>query len=434
MGIFTAENESKTLPKRKTAIPVTEFTPQDFSFSENFKLYKPQLKEAAASAVQVYESGITWEFPSVPHRSIYEYYLKDPGIQSAVNAYRNEIIGPGFYVTAEDDSVVEFVKEWNTKHNFESKLSILLGDTLMLGLALAEVIQDKDFDIVPTDMRSIIACRRDKFGKIEFYIQQTMNQTYKDLPADQFLRFSHIDVGRMAWPIGIFHSLVIPFFEFENEPWSLADVDALMRQDYARIIHKMAAPRVWHVYENAGEEKLKDQMARDKLMKPGERGYVNAKFEIMQEQLDTSGRFKDYIEVLTNAKENALQAPTAKLMTATGISNATYASAESGREMFSRSLEGIKRRWEEQIEQQIYKPLLELNGFDIAKTKLEFHWGVPDKTEITLDQVISLVGSGIIDRDEAREAIRQMNFPLADKVQQEKKRKPMTAKSLEQLK
>lgn len=437
MGIlekFRLEGIGKRILPKQTAIVPQSYHPGDFSNSNDFKILKPNLKEAGAqSDVPVWESGVYWEFPDVPFRAIYEYYKRDPGIQSAVNAYKNEIIGPGFYITANDENVQKFIEDWNTRTGFESKLSILLGDTLMLGISLAEIIQNgQDMNIVPVDMRSIVATQRDEFGNVVNYKQQTLRRTFKNLDPKEFIRFTHIEVGRQAWPIGIFHSLVVPFFEFEGEPWSLADVDALMRQDYARIIHKMAAPRVWHIYENASEEQLKQQAQRDKQMKAGERGYVRSKFEIMQEQLDSTGRFKDYIDFLTNAKENGLQAPTAKLMTATGISNATYASAESAGDMFSKSLEGIKRQWEEQIEQQIYKPLLEANGFDLVKSGLEFHWGMPDKVDVDVNQIISLVTAGIMTIEEARQAVKQMNLPLSDeKIDPQK---PEDGQDVDQLK
>lgn len=404
LGITTPQ-----LPPRK------EYTPGDFHAESGYKLYKPDLKEAVKSDVQVFEAGKYWEFPDVPFRSIYTYYKRDPGIQSAVNAYKNEILGPGFYVTSNNDAVTEFVEEWNRNTNFEQKLTILLTDTLMLGIALAEKLKSgSDFDVVPVDMRTIVAARRDEYGHVTAYKQQTMVQQFVDLDPGDFIRFEMNPVGRQAWPIGIFHAMIMPFFEFEGEPWSLADGASLMRQDALRLIHNLSFPRVWHIYENASEEKLKAQKERDKATKAGERSYVNSKFEIMQETVDASPRFADKVDFITNAIENALQAPTAKIMTAAGISNATYASAESAREMFSKTLEGIKRQWEEQIEQQIYKPLLELNGFDFASSKLEFHWGVPDKAEIDIQQIVSLVASGIMTIDEAREAVKQMNLPIND--------------------
>lgn len=401
-------------PQTQVAPP----NPGDFGLSGDFKLLKPDLREALQADTPVFEAGVYWEVPDVPFRVIYDYYKKDPGIQSAVNAYRNEIIGPGFYVTAEDEGAKKFLEDWNVRMGFERKLNILLGDTLILGCALAEVVASgSEMDIVPVDMRTIIAMQRDKFGNVKTYRQQTLNSSWVPLDPKDFIRFSHIEVGRMAWPIGIFHSAILPFFEFEGQPWSLADGAALMRQDALRLVHRMSAPRVWHVYENAGEEKLKAQKERDKLQKPGERGYVNQKFEVITEPIDGTNRFQDKIDFITNAFENALQAPTAKIMTATGISNATYASAQSAQEMFGKSIEGVKRQWEQQIEQQIYRPLLEMNGFDFEKAKPEFHWGVPDRVDVDINQIIALVSSGIMSVEEAREAVKQMNLPLSDDEQ-----------------
>lgn len=436
MSLFQGNDVYKptgALPRKAVKQVVPQYQPTDFSVSDSFKLYKPILKEAKQSEVQVYESGVYWEFPDVPFRSIYEYYKKDPGIQSSVNSYREQIIGSGFYFTSDDQKVLDFLNEWSTEIDFEQKLRICVSDSLMLGCSLGEIVKSAGYiDIVPVDMRSIVAVQRDKFGAIEHYIQQTLQQTFNKLEPKNFIKFSNIEVGRMAWPIGIFHSLVVPFFEFEGEPWSLADVDALMRQDYARIIHKMAAPRSWHVYENANEEKLKEQALKDKTMKPGERGYTDSKFEIMQEGIDKTAAFKDYIEFLTNAKENGMQAPTAKLMTATGISNATYASADAAREMFEKHILGFQRKWQAQIEQQIIKPLLAANGMDMAKSKARFNWGMQDPPEVEVETILALVGAGIMSIPEAREVLKDYaRLPLkaeyTQQAQDEMKQKLDTA-------
>lgn len=444
-----------SLPARRGQT-IPQYTSEDFKNSDGFRLVKPYIDdpyireiEAYKSKVRVYESGIYWEFPDVPFRAIDNYYLKDPGIQSAVNTYVNDIIGSGFYFTSDDQAVVDFLNEWNIDSNFENKLKICIGDAVRLGCSLAEIVRSGTyFDIVPVDMRTIVAVKRDKLGNVEHYIQQTQTSTFTNLEPKNFIKFSNIDVGRRAWPIGIFHSLVVPFFEFEGESWCLADVMSLTRQDYARIIHKMAAPRVWHIYENANEEKLKAQALRDKTMKAGERGYANQEFKILYEQLDGNTRFVQQLEFLSNQFENGLQAPTAKLMTAAGISNATYASADAAREMFEKHILSNQRKWKMQVEQQILKILLSLNNYDLAKSKTQFNWGMPDPPEVDVNQILALVGAGVMQIPEAREILKNYaRLPLSaeytespqpeeedEDSKQERIKKQQRTKSAEQLK
>ena len=401
------------MPKECKTVAVPQFDPNDFKLRDNFKLFRQEIvnnykaQEALKSQVNVYESGVYWEFPDVPFRSIYEYYKKDSGIQSAVNSRRKKIVGSGFYFTATDEKVVQFLNDWKTDNNIEHKLSIIIGDAVLLGTGLGEIIRSGDFyDIIPVDMRTIVAVKRDQFGDIQYYVQQTLKQSYVDLDVKKFIRFTYNDLGRQAWPLGICHSLVVPFFEFENEPWSLADGISLMRQDYLRIIHKQAAPRIWHIYENAGEEALKQQALKDKTMKPGERGYTGSPFTIQQEQVDGTARFREYIEFLTNAFENGLEAPTAKIMTATGISNATYASTQTADDMYDQDIFMDQRKWKMQIEQQMLKPLLSINGMDLVASKVQLNWGLPDPPEVDVNQIMSLAYAGILTIPEARDILK----------------------------
>jgi hypothetical protein len=415
-----------SLPAKPRATPAPEALARAIKQPDSFKLMRQEIianfkaQEALKSQVNVYESGVYWEFPDVPFRSIYEYYKRDPGIQSAVNSRRKKIIGSGFYFTADDGKVVDFLSDWKTDNNIEQKLNVIIGDAVLLGTGLGEILHSGQyFDIVPVDMRTIVAVKRDQFGNIQHYIQQTLRQTYVDLDPNNFIRFAYNDVGRQAWPLGICHSLVVPFFEFEGEPWSMADGIALMRQDYLRIIHKQAAPRIWHIYENAGEEALKQQALKDKEMKPGERGYTDAPFTIQQEQVDGTARFREYIEFVTNAFENGLEAPTAKIMTAAGISNATYASAEAAEEMYDQDILMDQRKWKMQIEQQMLKPLLAANGMDLVVSKAELNWGLPDPPNIDINQILSLVTAGIVQRAEAREILKNYaRVPLSEQETQ----------------
>ena len=392
----------------------TKLYPNDLRNTSSFKIITEQPTKVPEPTTATLEAGFFWEIPDVPFRNIYSYIKKDPGLQSAWNTYRNYIIGAGFHVTSEDDRAKQVIEEWQKQVKFETKLFNIIGDRLALGVSLVEPLKNGNdlFDISIVDMRTIVAAQRDKFGKTTHYVHQSNVAQQKLLEAKNYWEFRLIDVGRQAWPIGLFHSLITPFMIYENQDWSRSDAISFITAMIISIYQKMGAPRVWHKYENTSEEFLKSQALRDKDMKPGERGYTNKAFEILREDFDTQTRFREGLEWISNQYENGIQAPTAKIMTAAGLSNATYASAKAAEEMFGQSLEGLKRKMKVEIEELIYKPLLAQNGIDITESKTEFNWGLQDQPEIDINSIISLKNSGIISDEEARKIASDMGIPL----------------------
>lgn len=395
--------------------PKTFTNPRETIAESEWKYIKEEVPKPVETPIDVLNAGFWWETPDVPFSTLYNYYKKDPGIQSAVNTYRNYIMGNGFYITANDERAKEIVEQWNRDTDFEKTLFVIAGDRIILGNCLVELVKFGDsFKLIPVDMRTIIAAQRDRSGVIADYIQQTAFKGQIRLPAKNFLHFKFNDIGRFAWSLGIFHSLAMPFFEYEGANWSLAEGIMQMREDNLRIIHKMASPKQVFTFPNVSEEWLKGFKERFKGMKAGESLFENQDFGFKELSITGQARFREYIEFLSNAYENGLQAPTAKIMTAAGISNATYASAQAAQEMFVSSLEGTKRKWKEEIEDLVYKPLLESESFDVTRTELEINWGLPDEPEIDLEQILAFRQTGDITQEEVRLILKNMGLPLQE--------------------
>ena len=380
---------------------------------EGMKYHNIYEQSLANSKAQVYEAGRYWEYPTIPFRTDFNYYLKDPGVFSAVNTRQMEIMGNGFHITSDVPDVVEIIDTWNNKQDFEEKLMLQTKDKLITGNAITEVLSDGNrFDLNSVDMRTIIAMQRDEYGKIEYYVNQTQKLGQGQIEPEGLIHTKLSEVGRQAWGISAFESNAVPFFEFEGQQWSMIDAMGQMRSDFIRIIHKYASPKDVYVFENEDEEVLRDEFMKHKKLKFGESRFTNKMFEHKELTINGTARFRDYIDFLSNSNENGLQAPTSKIMTAAGISNATYASAEAAREMFEKIIEADRRKIKKEVEIHIYTPLLKLYDFDLKETNTQFNWGLQENPKLELSDIFTAINTKVITTKEARKMLSELGWQI----------------------
>ena len=105
-------------------------------------------------------------------------------------------------------------------------------------------------------------------------------------------------------------------------------------------------------------------------------------------------------------------APTAKIMTAAGISNATYASAEAAREMFEKIIEADRRKIKKEVEIHIYTPLLKLYDFDLKETNTQFNWGLQENPKLELSDIFTAINTKVITTKEARKMLSELGWQI----------------------
>jgi len=355
--------------------------------------------------------GVT---PAVSFSKLYEYYKMDQGVQAAVNTFRDNILGQGFYITSDDANAQKIIEQWNEKADFENKLWDIVGDMLITGNSLVEkVTGGNTIDVVPVDMKTITKAIRDDYGKVTQFIQQIDGKDNK-LDPKNFIHFKLFNVAKEAFGIGLFHSLAVPYHKFEIYQRSLLDDILQLRADYANIVHKRSSPRSVVTYENADEAEILLEIQKHKNMKQGETMFTNKKFEYQELDAGVDARFMPYAEFLEVSYEIGQQTPSAKLTTSAGF---TEASAKVAKELLEDRITAIQRKLAKIIEKNIYSPILAANNIDIQKVNLKLQWGLPDQPEVTLAQVRFLYEMGLLSWEEARVVIGKSGVPLDKKTQ-----------------
>ena len=318
-----------------------------------------------------------------------------------------------FHITSDDEDVVDIIEKWNHKQDFEEKLMLITKDKLITGNSIFEVLTDGNrLDLDAVDMRTIIAMQRDEFGAVQYYINQTQKLGQGKITPEGLTHVKLSEIGRQAWGISAFESNAVPFFEFEGQQWSMIDAMGQMRSDFIRIIHKYASPKDVYVFDGEDEKVLQDEFLKHMKLKFGESIFTNKNFDHKELTINGSARFREYIDFLSNSHENGLMAPTAKIMTAAGISNATYASAEAAREMFEKIIEADRRKSKKEVETHIYTPLLKMYDIDFKETNTQFNWGLQENPKLELSDIFTAINTKVITTKEARKMLSELGWQI----------------------
>ena len=172
--------------------------------------------------------------PIVTHKKLYYHYLVDPGIQNAVNTFKDQVVGVGYYLTADDDKALKSVKAWLRKIKFKQKIKTGFNDALVTGNEMLEKITSDitrskkrllDLDLV--DMRIVTRIDPSKEDpRLPGTVIQHLNGEDVSIPYEDIAHFKLFEVSRSFFGIGLFHSLAVPQYEQDNEtPRSPQDVD-----------------------------------------------------------------------------------------------------------------------------------------------------------------------------------------------------------------
>ncbi len=308
---------------------------------------KQQAQQAETGIVVGPVKRVVGEFPQPTFLQLYNYYLSDPTIHNAVNTFRDRMVGSGFYVTGDDQNAVGIINDFVKGVDFDILLYDIVGDMLITGISLVEMLTPDNLqDLEMVQMSTILKIQRDKFGNYT-NIVQLVEGIYNNLNPTNFIQFRLFDVGRNAFPVGLFYSLAVPqLIDGEVRP-SVLDSLARIRDAMVRIFDNYASPRDMYVFENASEQFLQDQAVKIRNMKKGESFVTNKKFDHMEITIDPRSRFDNYIEFFKMQVELGIQSGIIKLQSAHDY---TYASATAVQELLDMRAAGMQKRLARTIE------------------------------------------------------------------------------------
>ncbi len=352
---------------------------------------------------------ILGERPSISFAKLWDYYCTDPTIQNAINSLRDQIVGSGFYVTANDPKAVEIINEFCNRLDLDNLLYDIVGEMLICGNSFVEMLtSDYLEDLVRVQITTIKRIIRDEYGNTRAIVQE-FDGVENYLNPNNFIHFKLFDVNGKPFGIGLFNALAVPqLIDGELRP-SIIDSIASIRDSMVRIFDAYASPKDIYIFENASEQFLQEQAQKIKSMKKGQSFITNKRFEHKEITIDPRSRFDKYVEFLQTQLELGSQTPAAKLQTTTGY---TEASASAVIELVERRVVGMQRRLKRIIEKEIFNRVLLREGFDIKQVNLELHWGLPDIPSFNTQDIFKAVELGVISVKEARSILQRSGWIL----------------------
>jgi len=106
-----------------------------------------------------------------------------------------------------------------------------------------------------------------------------------------------------------------------------------------------------------------------------------------------------------------LSTPLPKLFTAPGF---TEASANVAVKVDEKRVMALQRLLKRTVERELFIPVLAKAGFNPAKAKVRLNWGVPEKPEYTISDVLKAYEDGAISRFEVRKILKNFGWPLEE--------------------
>ncbi len=334
-------------------------------------------------------------------------------ITGAIDKYIDFIVGPGFYVTSEDERAKEIIEKFMQDVNFDTVIRAWIKEGLIKGNGFLEL--GGGADEVPQGLKLLNAnwmyVERDKLGVVEGYNQHSGG--FKRFDKSKIIHFepyqiAHFPFNRIsdgAYGMGIIYPIdrtIANLLKQENDLHMLMNRKANVPYDVT--LGKIVGDKYYKV-KPADVAKLgkefetlnnKHEWTHDALteIKNLDFGNIGDKYDaVLKYDLDMLIFALQVPEVLMGKSVNLATAPVQL-------------------DAFGRRIQSIQAEVEKVVEQNIFSRVLEANGFDINVVHVEFEWGRPSTmeayerlkvmTEILKQPTISRALTGLMEKEVVR--------------------------------
>jgi len=383
------------------------------------------------------------EQPPVSLAALVEYYLKDPAVMASVDAHSEQIAATGFYTVcnAGFEGSKKIVDEFCATVNMDALLMQISKEVVFAGNSFLERIFDTNKKLVRLKilpLSSIKTIERDKFGRLQFIIQQIGTETVTFAP-NEIIHFCHNPADGSAWGTGLLHSLASTkqIDERTVRP-AFLDIKARLEDDIQKIVHRYAAPkRLWN-FEGVGDQKLQEEYAPTIQDAPADADFVtNKPVTVNSLDINPAARFDGMIDQIYSQVVQGLQSFVTRLFTAPGY---TEASATVADNVAQRKIMYLQRFIARTVEKEVFEILLQQNEMDPVEAGIRIRWGIPDRPEVKMEHIVQLAQisatSGIeyLTRDEVRNMLaKNAGFELQEEPKGTREAAPVHEKLVEAL-
>lgn len=365
----------------------------------------PQLTLVEAKGVIVPSYATTvGEKPETAFSKLRDYYLTDPSVKSAIDYLTGQVVGPGFYLTSEDDRAKTLVEEFFKVNGFELLLENIAREVLYAGNSFVQMIEPDNLkELHHLQLSSIVRVERDKVGLPQRLVLRVGGQE-TELQAQEVIHFAWNVVDRQSLGTGLLSPLARTRFDTNGKKIpSFLDAKAQIEHDLMRVIHRYP-PRNVYQFEDVSDQFIEEKV-KPILKDPDIEDFaVNKKLTVHDITVSSRAEMLEYINYIFNQVIAGLETPVIRLFTTPGF---TEASANVAAEIAERMVLTVQRFFKKTIEGKIILRLLEQAGINPVTSSIQLNWGQPNIPEVSLDHLAKFVELGVVKPVEARKILQQ---------------------------
>ena len=365
------------------------------------------------------------EYPPIEFGLLLEIYLKDPTARAAVDYLADQVVGMGFYTTAELPEAKELVDEFCECVGLDELLQITAREVIAFGNSFwLKITPDKLEGLKLIPITNIHRIFRAPDGTVEAYEVRSGGKFVKLKPGE-VIHFKWNAVNNEAFGSGLLRTLAEPL-ELQvvniSERKPLYVMKALMQEALIMQLLTHSSPNQLWIFPGIPPSELD-------VSKPGTIAYEvanmppwGARWVSNQKDADVkvavpriSRGFEMHIENISDEFILGLQTPLPKLIIKRGF---TEASAKAAVELVERKVMALQRFIKRVVERQVFTPLVEQAGFDPREARVRLHWGVPERPELEVSDILRAFELGVISREEARGMLAEIGWKLSEEAEE----------------
>ena len=376
--------------------------------------------EAASRPIIIPRSSTTTgETPAVPLHLLLEIYAKDPTARAAIDFLADQVVGMGFYTTAENPKAKQLVDEFCEQTGLDELLQTTAREIIATGNSFwMKVKPDFLRELKPIPPTNVLRIYRSRDGAPERYELTSGHERVK-LPAREVIHFRWNPINNEAFGSGILRTLAEEL-SLESSGFQarkpLYRMKALMQQAMITQFQKFSAPNELWIFPNIPASELDVEKEGSiawhiRNMPPsGARWVTNqAEADVKLAVAERSRSFDGYVKNIMDEYHLGLQTPILRLFIERGF---TEASAKVAAEFAERKVVALQRFIKRVVERQVFWQVVEQSGLNPRKANVRLHWGFPEKPQITAGDMLRAFELGAISREELRRMLMKAGWEL----------------------
>jgi len=374
--------------------------------------------ESAARPLTVRRASLTaGETPAVPLKTLLDIYTKDPTARTAVDYLADQVVGAGFYTTADDEEAKRVVDDFCERVGLDEMLQVTAREVVATGNSFwLKVTADFLEELKPIPPTNVLRIYRSVDGRLERYELASDGGRVK-LPAREIVHFRWNPVNNEAFGSGILRTLAEELSIGGGEVrMPLYQMKAVMQQAMITQFRKFSAPNELWIFPNLPASELDVEREGSvawhiKNMPPsGARWVTNqAEADVKLAVAERSRGFDSYVRNLMDEYHLGLQTPVLRLFVERGF---TEASARVAAEFAERKVAALQRFIKRVVERQVFRQVVEQVGINPDEANVRLHWGRPVKPRMAVGDMLKAYELGVITRGELRRMLVKGGWEL----------------------